>query len=67
MGGATQYVFEVLVAGVLMQQVGFRGPALGTLAVLVWPSRSAPGVWLAAWLPIPVTWGDTRPWERPVR
>lgn len=66
MGGAAQYVFEVVVAGVLMQQVGFRGPALGTLAVLAWPAIRA-GVWLAAWLPIPVTWGDTRPWERPTR
>lgn len=65
-GLAGQYAFECVVAGILLQRVGFRGPALGWLAVLAWPAVRA-GVWLAAWLPIPVTWGDTRPWERPVR
>ncbi|MBL9175923.1 MAG: hypothetical protein JNL10_20435 [Verrucomicrobiales bacterium] len=66
LGGMAQYAFEVLVAGVLMRQVGFRGPAMGGLAVIAWPAVRA-GVWLAAWLPIPVTWGDTGHWERPVR
>ena len=59
-----QYTFECGVAAALLNRVGFRGPPAGWLALLAWPA-SRTLVWLAAWLPIPVRWGDSQTWERP--
>jgi len=62
-----QHLLEVLAAAILLNRVDFRGPAAGAWALLAWPILRVL-VWLAAWLPIPVTWGEhTEAWSEPTR
>ena len=66
-GLSGQYLLEVLVAAALINRVGFRGTPAGAWVLLIWPLVRVL-VWLAAWLPIPVRWGEaSEAWNQPRR
>jgi ceramide glucosyltransferase len=58
---------EVFAAILVMRWLSVRMPARCWVALAVWPAVRAAS-WLAAWLPLPVVWGNPEdPWRTPVR
>ncbi len=52
-----QYLAELIVVHLLLNQVGFSGPRGGRCMAAAWPALRCL-IWLAAWLPLPVVWKD---------
>lgn len=66
-GLAGQIAVEALASAALMLGVSARMPLRCWLAISAWPLVRAAG-WVAAWLPLPVTWGEgTAAWRSPTR
>ncbi len=62
-----QITVEAFASAVLMLGVGARMPLRCWLTITAWPVVRALG-WVAAWLPLPVTWGEGKAaWRSPMR
>ena len=62
-----QIAVEALASAALMLGVSARMPLRCWLALAAWPLVRAAG-WVAAWLPLPVTWGEGKAaWRSPMR
>lgn len=62
-GLVSQWLFEAVVAGTILTEVGFQNPGRYARGIALWPLIRALG-WLTAWLPVPVWW-DRNPWKKP--